>query len=60
VAIVPRWLLNRFKDAFNIKALESDIELPTVEIAMSYNKTNLNKKMNTRLFDYLSENFSKK
>lgn len=60
VAIVPRWLLNRFKDAFNIKALESEIELPTVEIAMSYNKTNLNKKMNTRLFNYLSKNFSKK
>ncbi|WP_435953898.1 LysR family transcriptional regulator [Dryocola sp. BD626] len=60
VAIVPRWLTQRFKDAFNIKVLSTDIPLPVVEIAMSYNKTNLNKKMNGRLFTYLSENFAGK
>jgi DNA-binding transcriptional LysR family regulator len=58
IAIVPRWFMHRFKDAFNIKSLETDMVLPVIEIAMSYNKTNLNKKMNTRLFNYLSENFS--
>lgn len=60
VAIVPRWLMQRFKDAFNIKMLETEISLPVIEIAMSYNKMNLNKRMNTQLFTYLSEQFSKK
>lgn len=57
VAIVPQWLFNKFGSAFNIKLLKTDIELPPVDIAMSYNKMNLNKKMNHALFEYLSENF---
>lgn len=57
VAIVPRWLMQRFKDAFNIKTLDTKIPLPVIEIAMIYNKTNLNKKMNRRLFAYLNERF---
>ncbi|QLK61245.1 LysR family transcriptional regulator [Enterobacteriaceae bacterium Kacie_13] len=57
VAIIPRWLAERFKEVFDIKILTSDIPFPRVEIAMSYNKNNLNRKMNTQLFNYLKENF---
>ncbi|MFO6298296.1 LysR family transcriptional regulator [Rahnella selenatireducens] len=57
IAIVPQWLFKKFGSSFNIKLLETDIDLPTVDIAMSYNKVNLNKKMNHLLFEYLRDNF---
>ncbi|MGB7801783.1 LysR family transcriptional regulator [Buttiauxella sp.] len=57
VAIIPRSFYEQFKDVFNLKSLETNLDMPVYSEYMYFNKTTSDKVLYLELFNYIKDNY---
>lgn len=57
IGIIPKNFYMKFKDAFNLKCLETNLQMPTFNHYMYFNKASSEKALYKELYTYLHNNY---